>query len=754
MDAWRVAPRAATRQHVNLIAGPRAACSSSGAGVAHRVCGLAATPPVASSAHRRATLGGAPQVRARRASPPAPAACFRSAVLSCAGATVAPLTARHSLAGQARASVSPRPTSVQIGSVQRLSSLARRCASLQVPAAPPPPATQRGQLLSGARSASALPRACSQQHVGTIAPDVHEMRFAGSSAPSACPTLLLGRSSTLCQSARVLGCQSARVLGTTTSPRVVPPANPPIPRVQVQQRVIPRMSNPAPPPPCQSARVADDYGFQRRHSTGDADALRYLPRMHVLQRSAPHLSGRSCTPPPRSASTVGDGGIHQGGSIVDSEVQRWHTPRPCRPTRSESAILPRTATAEEPKFAAAIPFQFLDMPAASVRSLPKAGHAAAVATAAAPPHERRAEISRSHIGAGSRDRSAFLDLLQRTAAAPQGQVQHGIVRAAPSRRLLTSAGCRDRSASREAVTPPTTAPSSTATPCLTPVPARCHSDSTTQQAAVAAASPELRDAQPVSENATSQPVTYQTGHSQPELAGDDGAAATATTAAAAIAADLPAAAAAAAADGEQKPPEPASEHSGRSSDARPLPTSRPRSRRDHQRVVSWGYPGEFLAGRRPTGASIAKAGSQRRAFTPDGRLRHDAGLALEDAVGLLRLRLEAVERRGRRAGERPVFRLAKQLEGLLVEAFDCSCQRNVPGAMEVFEETQELLSRLSNWLVEHHAAADPPPAASLWRQETQAGAAEPAALAPDGKCLQQAKRHLGKVLRRFRSSSR
>lgn len=42
--------------------------------------------------------------------------------------------------------------------------------------------------------------------------------------------------------------------------------------------------------------------------------------------------------------------------------------------------------------------------------------------------------------------------------------------------------------------------------------------------------------------------------------------------------------------------------------------------------------------------------------------------------------------------------LSQTLEDLAVESFQCGCSREVPGAMDVFEETQELLSRMGDLL--------------------------------------------------------
>lgn len=82
----------------------------------------------------------------------------------------------------------------------------------------------------------------------------------------------------------------------------------------------------------------------------------------------------------------------------------------------------------------------------------------------------------------------------------------------------------------------------------------------------------------------------------------------------------------------------------------------------------------------------------------------DSGPRLEETLRVCRRKLERTELEVSSTGRRrvsqqeAVLELVQQLEGLAIESFQCSCARNVPGAMDVFEDTQDLLSRAGDLL--------------------------------------------------------
>lgn len=107
--------------------------------------------------------------------------------------------------------------------------------------------------------------------------------------------------------------------------------------------------------------------------------------------------------------------------------------------------------------------------------------------------------------------------------------------------------------------------------------------------------------------------------------------------------------------------------------------------------------------RSAAGSAAFLGGARWRQRSRDG-LAFRSSTRLEQTLRLCKKGLERAEQDAVSVGAagscdaNALTELSQKLEDLAVESFQCGCSRDVPGAMDVFEETQELLSRLGDLL--------------------------------------------------------
>lgn len=107
--------------------------------------------------------------------------------------------------------------------------------------------------------------------------------------------------------------------------------------------------------------------------------------------------------------------------------------------------------------------------------------------------------------------------------------------------------------------------------------------------------------------------------------------------------------------------------------------------------------------RNAAGSAARLGGARWRQRSRDG-LAFRSSTRLEQTLRLCKKGLERAEQDAVSVGAagscdaNALTELSQNLEDLAVESFQCGCSRDVPGAMDVFEETQELLSRMGDLL--------------------------------------------------------